>query len=165
MHVIGLPKGPTPRPARRICQGIQGDGTHSLPPGSRELNQWIRVGGFATLLHLGWDKYFLLKTNYCNQETSSNKITPPWGNCQLCSMHFTIPLVGPGVDPWGKPMTCAYNYLYDQSFHLKLLRYYILVLVEMALIPNNNERPWYSRELHWPHATHPQTVLNIRIVH
>ena len=31
----------------------------------------------------------------------------PGGNSQLCSTHFTIPLVGPRSYPWGKPMTCA----------------------------------------------------------
>ena len=37
----------------------------------------------------------------------------PGGNSQLCSTHFTIPLVGPGSYPWGKPMTCA---LHGQNY-------------------------------------------------
>ena len=36
----------------------------------------------------------------------------PGGNPQLCSTKFTIPLVGPGVYPWGKLMTCALSLLY-----------------------------------------------------
>ena len=31
----------------------------------------------------------------------------PGENSQLCSTNFTIPQIGPGSYPWGKPMTCA----------------------------------------------------------
>ena len=35
------------------------------------------------------------------------KFPHPGGNPQPCCTHFTIPLVGPGVYPRDKPMTCA----------------------------------------------------------
>ena len=49
---------------------------------------------------------FLARNIWPADFVSQNERTPE-GNCQLCSMHFTIPLVGPGVDPWGKPITYA----------------------------------------------------------
>ena len=43
--------------------------------------------------------------------------SPPGGNSQFCSTHFTIPQVGPGSYPGGKPMTCALFMLHVSINH------------------------------------------------
>ena len=47
------------------------------------------------------------------EQSHHGSYLPPEGNCQLCSMHLTIRLVGPSVDHWGKPMRCTSDITID----------------------------------------------------
>ena len=109
-HVIG-----SPQRSMGTCQEIRGDGVgFFFGPWLGEIQKIVSIssntvntmgwGNSQHLLNHGWQPQGYRDSIFCRV-----KITGHGGNCQLCSMHFTVPLMycRLGVNPWGRSMTCA----------------------------------------------------------